>query len=337
MSVCRVDLIDSVDQFLSAFGFTIRSNRKHHWFSRLVTTLALFDICLSLVGLVPAENADLLTLFSDPGYIALGPKYRHLLNIMYFWFKLHLLVMQCWFTFDNHQWLRDANTEFLKVNSIYISDIKALVKRCQKSSFYMACLVATGATSCAVFYSLFLQRNILKIRYYTFLIYIPSSVFFQSYFSGLYFSQFYFLIKLSIQFTQQYNLNYLKQLSNQGIALRELRQFTHLYMMIQYLKVYLTRSYVTICVCCFGVTTQLYYISFYTDLYAFVRLVTFLVFLALFAFVVYFSTVSDQINSESKMLSTLIYEKFNLKINRLDSIALETEVVEIKNIRNQNA
>ena len=327
---CRVDLIDSVDQLLTAFGFTIRLNGKHHWFSTLITTLAWLDACLSLVGFIPVENADLLTLFADPGYIAFGPKHRQILNITYFFFKWHLLVMQVWFMYDKHQWLRDANTEFHQLKSIYIVDIQSMVRRCKMISVYMACMVAIGATSSAIINVMLLQHKGINVRFYTFIFYVPCTVLFQTYFSGLYFCQFYFLIKLSIMLMQQYNRHHLEILStqpNQQNVSIELQQFTHLYMVIQHLKTYMTRSYITICVACFGASTQLYYTAFYTDIHIFVRCFSFIICVAFFVFIVYFSTVSDRINSEARFLSTVLYERFYLTPNRLDSIAFELEVV----------
>lgn len=334
-----MDLIDATDLVMKKFGFRIRDKiaNQFRWQVALVTVFACFDMFNAVTAFIPLENNErLLQILLDPGYAGFGPKYRYILNILYGYFRLNLFTLQLFFVFDTHHWLVNANTQFKKVNSIHIveSEIHKTTAKAKRVAIY----ILISFTFVDIFqlatqsYRNYKQnQQPLDFLYYYTLVHWTVSLILQQFYSSAYFVQYYILTKLSVQFVQQYNLHLTRLLRKKGFIssermLHELRQFSHLYLLIQYLKVFLKRTYLTSVLCIFGVSTQCYYTALYTDIVLYQRGAQLCLFALLLAIIVQLSVTTDRINTECRQMSNRIYKAFIRSKNHHYSAKFQFEV-----------
>src|SRR5690625_4264941 len=109
---------------------------------------------------------------------------------------------------------------------------------------------------------------------------------------GIFISQFYVLNKMSIIFFEQFHQQTVDRLDQPALIHCQLKHFAHLYMMVQHLKVYMKRLYMSMAVSASGTAICLYYLVIYSDLFLPFRLILFWSLTVLVTLVNFFSYFS---------------------------------------------
>lgn len=335
---CKLDLIDSVDMLMQKFGFRIRKKIANQfcWQVVVITGLAFVDIIQAMVSFIPVENNErLMEILSDAGYGGFGPKHRNILNMMYGTFRLNLVILQVNFVMDKMDWLVKANVEFKKIQCVTITE-STMNKKIAKAKFFVRL---------ATFFMLFITMGQMSFTTYLIhkkddhldwvifnkFIYFFFSQILQNTHSGAYLAQYYLLTELSLNFIDQYNQHLEVLLKEKKFIcskqlINEFKRFSNLYLMIQYLKESLKRTYLIFIVCMFVVSIQNYYSAFYTDVHIFGRVALFIMFIGCLCVIVIFSSSADKINTKCRQMADRIYGVFNNSLDQKFSNQLNFEV-----------
>lgn len=334
----NIDLIEAVDMIMGKFGFRIRSKiaNQFTWHETLLTLFAIVDMLQAMMSFVPTKgNERLLIVLFDAGYVGFGAEFRYILNMLYGTYRMNLFFMQLIFWFDNYQWLVKANREFKRIDSISVP--RSLNKRLAKSKLYVIMFASfmLGMSEIQMFLNSYLRRgDPVDVAFFHKFIYFFFSLIYQSYYSGAYFVEYHLLMEMLTTFLDQYNAHLEPLLKKEGFIssdqmIYELRQFSSIYVLIQYVKQYLKNAYLVFIISMFGVSTQCYYTAFYTKVSDFIRVMKFLVFLIILLVIIRFSIAAERIGSKCEEMSKKIYKTFTHSLNRKYPDKLQHEVAAI--------
>src|SRR5699024_10417324 len=149
--------------------------------------------------------------------------------------------MQSSLVWDNNQWLRDANRQFHLLGLVIRRRTLVLVRQLQAVTkiliaFHMIILFTAPLIGA--------HFGLIHFHWVGYLLAMAAGAF-QTFYSSIFASQFYLLTHLSIDLCKQYRKIVRQAVSGQSDIFIDklLRQFCHLNLSIQHLKVYLRRSY----------------------------------------------------------------------------------------------
>src|SRR5699024_7289406 len=159
------------------------------------------------------------------------------------------------------------------------------------------------------------RNGVGHLHHPTTFVWVPVNVATYVLFFSVFFAEYFLICRVAIRFLQQFNRSVVDRLycRRSSSALRHLRHFSHLYLMIQSLNIHLRRSYLAIMFASFGCQIFIFYGFFFTELSVVVKGAIFGGGIFLLVTILYLSVIAGHVDMDAKSLSKLLYQRFNIE------------------------
>lgn len=220
--------------------------------------------------------------------------------------------MQTNFLVDDHQWLWDANRLLVVTKSVHVTNsLMQTVHRAYQITWW-----ATMAYFVFCFGSIAIHSYWHHYGLHLGFVIGPGVICAHTYYSGLPISQFYILNKASVVFLKQFGRRVqvrLRDATKLEDIHAELQEFSRVYKLIQYLKIYIKRAYLSSAFSAFMCALCMFYMTFYSSADFGVKVMMAISTSLLLMIVNFFSYFPGKVDIEAREISEIVYRKFNVR------------------------
>ncbi|XP_027198807.2 uncharacterized protein LOC113793041 [Dermatophagoides pteronyssinus] len=243
-------------------------------------------------------------LFMELSCQFLGEEYRIQGNILLVFFRSMLFLLYHYWIFDDQNWLIIANKLYNELNKIDVNlTMDWARKRVQVSFRFIILLIIS--------YNLnnFATRNRTWIDRIFNHLFVTLHTYFLSYFL----IQNYLINEICVNLFRQYNQKFCDSIKQGDLNSDLLKHFPNLYLMIQYVKIYVKQSYIILVSCLFGMLFEMYHLTFYSNMNLVLKCINVSILAVWVSVIVIFSVIFGRPDEEASILSNMIYEDVNVK------------------------
>lgn len=234
----------------------------------------------------------------------LGEEYRIQGNILLAFFRSMLFLLYNVWIFTDQNWLIMANKFYNELDKIDVCLTMDWADKTVKKSFRMTAWLILSynlnnfATKHPTWYDRIFNHLIVTLH---------------TYFLSYFLIQNYLLNQICVNLFRQYNQKFCDNIKQCDLNTELLKHFPNLYLMIQYMKIYIKQSYIILVGCLFGMLFEMYHLTFYSHMPLLIQCLNVSILAVWVSVIVIFSVIFGRVDEQASILSNMIYEDVNVK------------------------
>lgn len=340
MAAQSEDIITVIGSLMIPFGYNLfaklENQKEKYQSARTVFVVSLY-VFAWLVAFIP--NKQVWIWLGDGGFYLIGTRYRFIANFIVLSIRFHLVASQILYMLDNYAWLKEANRYFHKLNpTLRISP--RMIQFARRSR--LICILSSALASILLLLCIYLNNaiqeifldNLINYPWFIiscFLAFVPTSI--QCYYSGMFVSKMYLLMRMSAEFCDQFNEYFGKILQSKDSPrdiIKCTQQFMDLYLLIQHLNWHLKKAYILLVTCLSMYTLMLFYLAYYKNFPTIFKVLWFAAIIAAIQLITYLSNITGSLNVKTLRMSHQLYSKIVID-KRFEIRSIKPEIQKILN------